>query len=170
MKANVIEIFPSIQGEGPYAGTRQVFVRFYKCNMHCTWCDTPQSIGDSGGKYQELTLQEIVDQITTVAGGCHSVSLTGGEPLLQHECVRALRPYLKKLKLISYVETNGVLYKELAKVIKDIDIVAMDIKLPSSTRCPPCWDAHKKFLKVASRKEVFIKTVITADTAEKKLL
>ena len=44
-KANILEVFQSIQGEGKYAGVKQVFVRFFECNMHCVWCDTPHSIG-----------------------------------------------------------------------------------------------------------------------------
>ena len=46
-KANISEIFQSIQGEGKYAGASQVFVRFFECNMHCAWCDTPHAIGDT---------------------------------------------------------------------------------------------------------------------------
>ena len=33
MPAYINEIFNSIQGEGPYAGMRQVFVRFEKCQL-----------------------------------------------------------------------------------------------------------------------------------------
>ena len=39
-KANVYEVFDSIQGEGPYVGTRQVFVRFQGCPLTCVYCDS----------------------------------------------------------------------------------------------------------------------------------
>ena len=82
--ANILEIFQSIQGEGKYAGVKQVFVRFYECNMHCVWCDTPHSIGDNvkyhnseshdqttqvmSRRYQEYTLDEIWKEILRPLG------------------------------------------------------------------------------------------------------
>ncbi|MCL5059022.1 MAG: 7-carboxy-7-deazaguanine synthase QueE, partial [Actinobacteria bacterium] len=43
MKAAVREIFSSVQGEGPYVGTRQIFIRFDGCNLSCRYCDTARS-------------------------------------------------------------------------------------------------------------------------------
>jgi len=164
MKANIIEIFNSIQGEGKYAGVRQVFVRFFECNMHCDWCDTPHSIGDTTRHYKEYTLKELLQEMDEKRNGSHSVSLTGGEPLLQADFIEQLLPELKKRNWPVHLETNGVLPKALAQIINDIDVVAMDIKMPSSTRCQEYWQEHKEFLKIAQQKEVFIKTVVTSDT------
>ena len=36
----VKEIFASIQGEGPYVGYKQLFIRFCGCNLNCGYCDT----------------------------------------------------------------------------------------------------------------------------------
>ncbi len=170
MNANLIEIFSSIQGEGKYAGTRQVFVRFFECNMHCSWCDTPHSIGDTTRNYREFNLESVVQQIKDVAAGAHSVSLTGGEPLLQAAFIKTLIPEIKKMKLPAYLETNGVLPNELKVVIDDVDIVAMDLKLPSSTKCRSYWREHEDFLNIAKAKDVFIKTVITSDTEKNEVL
>jgi 7-carboxy-7-deazaguanine synthase len=166
MNAKILEIFPSIQGEGPYAGVRQVFVRFFECNMHCTWCDTPNSIGDTVRNYKDMSLDEIMGQIRALGAACHSVSLTGGEPLLQKDMIKALMPYITAMGLKNYLETNGTLPEALAHVIDGTDIVAMDIKLPSSTKERAFWPEHEDFLRIAQAKEVFIKTVITNDTAD----
>lgn len=164
MKAKINEIFRSIQGEGPYAGVPQVFVRFFECHMHCVWCDTPDAIGDGKREYKEYTLAQLLKEIKPLAGGCHSVSLTGGEPLLQADFIKDLIPHLKKLGLKIYLETSGVLHQQLKKIVKDVDIVAMDLKLPSSTGCRPFWKEHEEFLKTIAKKDYFIKTVISSGT------
>ena len=50
-----------------------------------------------------------------------------------------------------------------------MDIVAVDLKLPSSTGLNAFWDRHKKFLKIASKKEAFLKTVICRSTQKEDL-
>ena len=170
VKAKILEIFRSVQGEGKYAGVMQVFVRFFECNMHCVWCDTPASIGDTTRHYKEITLKNLVRQIKDLRAGCHSVSLTGGEPLLQAGFIKELLPHLKKMKLPAHLETNGIYAKELAGIIHDVDVVAMDIKLPSSTKEKAYWKEHADFLKVALKKDTFIKTVISSDTDKKDIV
>lgn len=169
MKAKIFEIFQSVQGEGKYAGTRQVFVRFFECHMHCRWCDTPNSIGDTQRDFKEMTLEEVMGEIMSFKDSCHSVSLTGGEPLLQKDFLKELLAEMKKKKWLSYLETSGVLYQELEGVIDGVDMVAMDFKLPSSTKCQPFWREHKEFLKIAQKKDVFVKAVITSDTLKEDI-
>lgn len=169
-KAKISEIFQSIQGEGQYVGSKQVFIRFFGCNMRCAWCDTPQAIGDKGGQFEEYTSDELWRKISDLWSNCHSVSFTGGEPLIQADFIKAFLPRLKAAWVTSYLETNGVFYQELAELIDDIDIIAMDLKLPSSTKCRPFWDEHKEFLKIARKKEVFTKTVISNDTTREDVL
>ncbi len=165
MKAKISEIFQSIQGEGQYAGVRQVFVRFFGCHMHCVWCDTPDSIGDGKKEYREYSLEKLAQEVRGLAAGCHSVSLTGGEPLLQADFVREFIPYIRETRLGVYLETSGVLYQELAKVIDSVDIIAMDIKLPSSTQCRAFWKEHEEFLRIARWKNLFIKAVVSGETS-----
>ena len=169
MNAKILEIFQSIQGEGKFAGVRQVFVRFFECNMHCVWCDTPHSIGDSKKEYTQYSLAELSGVVAGMARHCHSVSLTGGEPLLQKDFIAEFIPFLKKMNLPVYLETNGIFHQELKEIIDGVDIVAMDFKLPSSTQCRPYWDEHERFLTVARQKDVFVKAVITSATREEDL-
>jgi len=164
MKARISEIFRSIQGEGKYFGVPQVFVRFFGCPLTCAWCDTPYARDPKEGKFREMTSVEIFKEITCLWNPCHSVSLTGGEPLMQKDFLKEFLPALKECGRPVYLDTNGVDHTALREVINNIDTIAMDIKLPSSARCRPYWDEHRAFLRVAAGKDVFVKTVITADT------
>lgn len=170
MEAKILEIFNSIQGEGAYAGTRQVFVRFFECNMHCVWCDTPASIGDTTRNYKQKTLEDVFQSIQEEwTPATQSVSLTGGEPLLQKDFINALTPLLKQRNMPVHLETNGVLPDALAGVIGGVDVVSMDLKLPSSTKCRPYWAEHEAFLEIAKQKEVFLKTVISSQTEQEDI-
>ena|SRR3989338_3314116 len=164
MNAKILEIFPSIQGEGVYAGVKQVFVRFFECHMHCVWCDTPDSIGDAKREYKEYSQAELAKELRSLANGCHSASLTGGEPLLQVDFIKEFIPQIRQAGLKVYLETSGVLYRSLQKIITEVDIIAMDIKLPSSTQQRAFWKEHEEFLKTAVQKDVFIKAVISSKT------
>lgn len=169
MNARLIEFFQSIQGEGKYAGVKQVFVRFFECNMHCVWCDTPHSIGDTTRHYKEMSLEEVFGEIQRFWPGSHSVSLTGGEPLLQYKFIKELLPLLNSANMPVHLETNGVLPDELSEVIDRVDVVSMDLKLPSSTQCRSYWEEHRKFLKIARKKDVFVKTVVSLQTSEEDI-
>ena len=166
MNAKLMEIFRSIQGEGPYAGLPQVFVRFFECNIHCSWCDTPASIGDTSRNYKEVSADDLFAQVKALYEGCHSVSITGGEPLLQTAFLIEFLPMLRNAGMKVYLETNGILPKELLSVIDVVDIVAMDIKLPSSTGEKAFWHEHEEFLRIALTKDVFIKAVVSKETAD----
>jgi len=157
--AKISEIFMSLQGEGLYVGVPQIFVRFYGCNISCSFCDTKQS------SYKTLTRDALLSKLLEYKDPHHSVSLTGGEPLLQADFIQEfLREYDKFYKKRMYLETNGILYKELSKVIDYVDIIAMEFKLPSSTGLKGFWKEHENFLKIAKQKEIFVKAVITDST------
>ena len=81
MKAKITEIFSSIQGEGPYVGIKQVFVRFFGCNTKCVWCDTQKS------SFKEYSIKEAASKIRLLSAYSHSVSFTGGEPLLYKDFI-----------------------------------------------------------------------------------
>jgi 7-cyano-7-deazaguanosine (preQ0) biosynthesis protein QueE len=164
IKAKIVEVFRSIQGEGKYAGVPQVFIRFAGCNLNCRWCDSTHSRDMNAPGVQSLTAEELWHAIEDMWMGCHSVVLTGGEPLLQTEFLKEFLPILSVHKVKVFLETNGTLYDELRKIIDDIDIVSMDVKLPSSTGMGSLWDEHVKFLRTAWGKDIFIKVVVSNTT------
>jgi organic radical activating enzyme len=156
-KAKISEIFKSIQGEGIYQGIVQVFVRFFGCNLNCAFCDTNLNF------YQEFDLDVLLRRIFSYTD-YHSISLTGGEPLLQIDFLKELVKILKRKNKLIYLETNGTLASCLEEIIDYLDIISMDFKLPSSTQNNSFWEKHKNFLKIALKKEVFVKTVVCKDT------
>ncbi|MFH0764711.1 MAG: 7-carboxy-7-deazaguanine synthase QueE [Candidatus Omnitrophota bacterium] len=165
MTADIIEIFSSIQGEGIFLGAKQIFVRFKRCNMSCVYCD--EELGRKAGRYSPLELMKEIKARESAQGPHHSISLTGGEPLLYAEFLKSFLKILRKNRNFrSYLETNGTLPYELAKIIDLVDIVAMDFKLPSSTGERPFWTEHLEFLKIASRKKVFVKAIVTPGTVK----
>jgi organic radical activating enzyme len=145
------EIFTSIQGEGPFVGYKQLFVRFSKCNLNCKYCDTDFDINKS----KEYTPDELAI-ICENNRDCHSISLTGGEPLLE---VDFLKDFLPICPLEVYLETNGTLWENLAEIIDYVSDISADIKLPSATNQSVKWDEHDKFFEIASRKNLFAKVV-----------
>jgi len=157
--AKISEIFLSLQGEGLYAGKRQIFVRFHGCNILCDFCDTRMD------SFKAFTKDALMSKILEYPEPYHSVSLTGGEPLIQAGFIRDfLMEYNRFYKKPIYLETNGIMHEALSKVLDFVSIIAMDFKLPSSTGKKTFWDDHKKFLKLAKKKEVFVKAVITKNT------
>lgn len=147
----VKELFTSIQGEGPYAGYKQLFVRLCGCNLSCSYCDTEYGINDS----KEYTLEELID-ICNRNSDCHSVSLTGGEPLLEKDFVTK---FAEQSPLPVYLETNATLVDSLKDVIDYVTYVSADIKLPSASGMGPMWEIHEEFFKIAQKKELFAKVV-----------
>jgi organic radical activating enzyme len=91
------EIFYSIQGEGFYAGTPAIFIRFANCNLKCDFCDTEHEVK------LELTRDEIYNKIKEYP--CRHIVLTGGEPTMQVDMELAFSLRLKNYYL--QIETNG---------------------------------------------------------------
>lgn len=167
LSAPISEIFLSLQGEGIYAGVVQIFVRFAGCNLSCGYCDTPQK-----QKGKDYTLDDILKNISKLNKGrikASVVSLTGGEPLLHSEMIKVLSMALQSQEYKVLLETNGTLPENLKYVIRDIDVISMDIKMPSSC-AHELWRKHKQFLEIARNKNVYVKIVVEPHTREDEFL
>lgn len=156
MKAPVSEIYASVQGEGPYTGQPQIFVRLAGCPLRCHYCDTPDSLVANG--HPRMTVDEIRREIARLRESIDTVSITGGEPLIHAGFLKELTGTLKKDGFKIYLETAGIHAEGLKKVVKNCDVISMDIKLPSATG-RPSWREHEKFLKVG-RGKTFVKIVV----------
>jgi 7-carboxy-7-deazaguanine synthase len=93
------EIFYSLQGEGFHAGTPAVFIRAAGCNLACAFCDTDFSLKE------KLEPEEVVGRIAEYPA--RFVVLTGGEPTIQPDSIRALVALLHERGYYVTMETNG---------------------------------------------------------------
>jgi organic radical activating enzyme len=172
----ISEIFSSIQGEGMLAGRRQIFVRLMGCNLDCRYCDTDFKKSDIGhlelkpgsGTFinlpQPLPLYKLSaifdDWQLQLPGAHHSVSFTGGEPLLYAGALAEWFPEIRK-SLPIHLETNGTMHLALRLVKQYLDYISMDMKLPSTAGCAErLWDQHAHFLREAQGSNVSVKVVV----------
>jgi len=174
-KGYIAEVFRSIQGEGPYVGYLQVFVRFSGCSLRCAYCDTPRAQerasvcilrGDSpaGGLLPNpVDAHELASFVRTLAeasAGIHSMSATGGEPLEQGEFLRAFLREIKNGGLRVYLETNG-LFEDAARATAPlVDVASIDIKLPSLCGGGDLLGIYRRVLPIFRQHELFCKVVV----------
>lgn len=133
----VNEIFFSIQGESSRAGLPCVFVRLTYCNLRCSYCDTGYAFYEGS----DFSIDEIVDRVKSY--NCNLVEITGGEPLMQNECLDLMK-ILCDSGFDVMLETGGSL------PINSIDprvMIIMDFKCPSSGMMKKNLFANIKFLK-----------------------
>ncbi len=183
--SELIEIFSSIQGEGVLSGYRQIFIRYPGCNLSCEYCDTTFNPPPSckietipgSGQFMEIPQPVSLNTvIETVHNWCkllpdahHSISITGGEPMLHANLLRQWLPELNLL-LPLHLETNGTLPELLPMLIEHLDFIAMDIKLPSSASTPVLWDKHRRFMEIAIERNLSVKVVVSDKTTKVDLL
>jgi organic radical activating enzyme len=181
----ISEIFSSIQGEGMLAGRRQIFVRLMECNLDCRYCDTEFEKSDicrleskpGSGTFiqlpQPLPLHKVAavfdDWRAQLPGAHHSVSFTGGEPLLNADALAVWFPEIRKTLPI-HLETNGTMHLALRQVIQHVDYISMDMKLPSTAGCTEqLWELHSLFLREAHGSNVSVKVVVSEQSSAKEI-
>jgi 7-carboxy-7-deazaguanine synthase len=118
----ISEIFYSLQGETSRIGLPTVFVRLTGCPLRCTYCDTTYAF--SGG--QTMTLEAILGEVARHAP--RYVTVTGGEPLAQKNCLLLLRTLCDAGYEVS-LETGGALD---VSTIDPRVVKVLDIKTPAS--------------------------------------
>lgn len=121
-RLKITEIFYSLQGEALNTGLPTVFIRLTGCPLRCSYCDTRYAF--SGGQWQSLT--QILQKLSTY--NTRYVTVTGGEPLAQKNCISLLKVLCDEGYQVS-LETSGALSME--KVDPRVAKI-MDIKTPAS--------------------------------------
>lgn len=101
--------FPTIQGEGPFAGTPAIFVRLAGCNLQCPACDTDYTSERTTVHPLEI-ISHVEQWVPPQRRHRQLVVITGGEPFRQN-----LAPLVVALVAEGYrvqIETNGTLWLE----------------------------------------------------------
>lgn len=165
-------------------------VRFAGCSLHCNFCDTEEfrkfhpdvcKIETKPGSMKfrrvrnPMTHGDVlrhVKRLTTP--DTHSISLTGGEPLLAGDFLVDVARACKRAGFLTYLETSGASSEAMEKVAKHIDITAIDIKLPEHQAVPRSgWpsllEEELACIKLAREKSVktFVKIVVFSTTQPK---
>ena len=122
MSLKINEIYHSIQGESSYSGLPCVFVRLTYCNLRCSYCDTEYAFYEG----KDMSIKQIIKKINSYK--CNLVEITGGEPLLQKNCIELINELEKNNKKV-LIETGGSL--SIQNISKKTHII-LDLKCPSS--------------------------------------
>ncbi|MEK7545041.1 MAG: 7-carboxy-7-deazaguanine synthase QueE [Patescibacteria group bacterium] len=122
----IAEIFESIQGEGSYAGTPALFIRTGKCNLACSWCDTPYTWKKGFETYTDWPVEKVLKQIKK--SKIRHFVITGGEPMLHQPFIAEIRRNFRGAFI--EVETNGTIPSILGE--KTVDQFNISPKLTNS--------------------------------------
>ena len=137
----ITEIFHSLQGESKTVGIPTVFVRLTGCPLRCQYCDTAYAF--DGGELIELdAIKAVLEEV-----GCDYVTVTGGEPLAQPNCLSLLELLCDAGYNVS-LETSGAM--PIEQVDKRVSIV-MDLKTPASKEVDKNRYENIAFLKPADQ-------------------
>jgi len=118
----VNEIFFSLQGETSSTGLPTVFIRLTGCPLRCRYCDTEYA-------FHQGDKTTIGDVLSTVAAySTRYITVTGGEPLAQKNCLHLLTQLCDEDFMVS-LETSGAL--DISGVDPRVRRI-LDLKTPGS--------------------------------------
>lgn len=146
------------------------------CPLRCVYCHNPETWDCEGG--YEVTVDELISKIERLRpyileGG--GVTVSGGEPLIQHEFVEGLMRALKEKGYHTALDTSCVGNLEGAeKVLAHTDLVIADIKFTNpkdfSRYCQGELEQVLEFLDLTARLEIplWIRQVIVPGINDNK--
>ena len=135
----VIEIFPSFEGEGIDAGVPTIFIRLAGCSVGCVWCDTKDSWQPEN--YEELSHSQIIlkTRVWMVNNHITRASITGGNPMESplNELSQLISSLCSVMTTVN-IEHPGVFTTSVAREVSTLTAlnkkgyVTFDIKPPSA--------------------------------------
>jgi organic radical activating enzyme len=180
LRGHIDEIFISVQGEGPLVGTPMLFIRFGGCQAACERCDTPRArtqlsqftIHGPNPKAiaNPVKVADLTTHVVPLMRGLPFLAITGGEPLEQPGFLSLLLTRLSETGKRVLLETRGHHHRELAEVMPRVDVIAVDVKLPSFSGRPLPVEETRNFLKLAKQKTCYVKAVVGPDTSEREVM
>ena len=191
-KGYITELFSSFQGEGPYAGRRQIFIRFAGCTLSCFYCDTSYArdpkpgfctvFGNEASSKKRvienpLPSTLVIDFVRElITPDLHSISYTGGEPLLSASFVKEIAIEAKSMHLKNFIETNGYSANAFASIADYFDFASIDIKLRNHRAVQEkdyggLYSNAIECIKIAADKglETIVKVVVLKNTSVKEI-
>jgi 7-carboxy-7-deazaguanine synthase len=102
---NIINIWRTIQGEGPFAGTPAVFLRLAHCNLQCPFCDTDYTTNP-----RAMNIAEIMSAIAVIMPPSGFLVITGGEPFLYKRLSVLCQVCYNEAAWTVQIETNGTIF------------------------------------------------------------
>ena len=163
------EVFASLQGEGPSAGTPVAFIRLSRCNLACVWCDTAYTWrfeGDARPHRDGIAYDRKANQVAlspekaaakVAALGQKRLVITGGEPLMQCGPLADMLAILPDIEV--EIETNGTT-KASAHVDIRVDQYNVSPKLTHSGNAPELALVAERLDLYASDPRAWFKFVI----------
>ena len=127
----------SIQTLGTLDGPGVRFVVFVQgCNLRCGCCHNPDTWACEGGR--EMTAAELAERAEryrTYFGKDGGITVSGGEPLLQSDFVRALFEECHARGIHTCLDTSGSLLDGRVRALLAVtDRVLLDIKYPTDAQ------------------------------------
>ena len=118
MKLKINEIYYSIQGESSFSGLPCIFIRLTYCNLRCSYCDSEYTFYEG----EDILIEDIIKKIKDYK--CNLVLVTGGEPLVQGNCIFLLEKLIE-LNYKVLLETSGSL--SIKKVPKKVINIILNV-------------------------------------------
>jgi 7-carboxy-7-deazaguanine synthase len=156
------EIYLSLQGESTFAGLPCIFIRLTACNLRCSYCDTAYAFTEGKQMPLEKILAEVRElaapfsnsHLSTLNSRLPLIELTGGEPLLQKNCLSLMKSLCDD-GLTVLLETSGA--HDISPVDPRVHRI-MDLKCPGSGEVERNRWENLKHLKAADEIKFVIGT------------